>query len=124
MSAVILRQGANSAVRLTSYDLLKQHLQDQFYSKNTQLPWYITFGTGSIAGIITVYSTMPLDVLKTRMQGLEAKTLYKNSLHCLIKIIKEEGIFALWKGATPRLGRLVFSGGIVFSVYEQVLNLF
>ncbi len=83
----------------------------------------MSFGTGALAGIITVYTTMPLDVLKTRMQGLEAKKLYKHSLDCLTKIIKEEGVFALWKGTTPRLGRLIFSGGIVFSVYEQILKL-
>jgi solute carrier family 25 citrate transporter 1 len=121
VSAVILRQGANSAVRLTSYDLLKERILHRYYSGTQHLPWYVSFLTGSLAGIITVYSTMPLDVLKTRMQGLDAKKLYKNSLHCFIRIIKEDGVLALWKGATPRLGRLIFSGGIVFSVYEEVL---
>ncbi|KAJ3034212.1 hypothetical protein HDV00_005259 [Rhizophlyctis rosea] len=127
MTAVVARQGANSAVRLTIYGLLKEKVQQYFppdpVTGTRYVPWYVTFGNGMIAGLITVYSTQPIDVVKTRMQALNARALYKNSLHCLYKVGKEEGILALWKGATPRLGRLLFSGGIVFSVYEQVLFL-
>ena len=122
VSAVILRQGANSAVRLTSYDLIKEQIVSKYY-KNQLLPWYMSFLAGSTAGVITVYATMPLDVLKTRMQSLDAKKLYKNSFDCFTQIIRQDGIFALWKGTTPRLGRLIFSGGIVFTVYEKVLGL-
>ena len=67
---------------------------------------------------------MPLDVLKTKMQSLDAKQNYKHSVDCLMKTVKEEGVLALWKGATPRLGRLIFSGGIVFAVYEEVIKVF
>lgn len=122
VSAVILRQGANSAVRLTAYDLIKERIVNKYY-KDQLLPWYMSFMAGSMAGIITVYTTMPLDVLKTRMQSLDAKKLYRNSFHCFTRIIQEDGIFALWKGTTPRLGRLIFSGGIVFTVYEKVLGI-
>jgi hypothetical protein len=61
---------------------------------------------------------MPLDVLKTKMQGIEAKQLYSNSIDCLVKTVKNEGVLALWKGATPRLGRLIVSTlPVFFSVY-------
>lgn len=43
------------------------------------------------------------------MQSLEAKKEYKNAFHCASRIIKEEGVSKLWKGTTPRLGRLVVS---------------
>ncbi|KAI9205289.1 mitochondrial carrier domain-containing protein [Polychytrium aggregatum] len=125
MTAVVARQGANSAVRLTIYGILKERVQGNYpvdsVTGTRHVPWYVTFGNGALAGIITVYSTMPLDVIKTKMQSLNAKALYKNSAHCLYRVARDEGILALWKGATPRLGRLIFSGGIVFSVYEQVL---
>ncbi|KAJ3297019.1 hypothetical protein HK104_000936 [Borealophlyctis nickersoniae] len=128
MTAVVARQGANSAVRLTTYGLLKEKVQERYPEDPVTgvriVPWYINFLNGAIAGTITVYTTMPLDVVKTRMQSLTARELYKNSAHCLYRVMKEEGVLALWKGATPRLGRLVFSGGIVFSVYEQVLSVF
>ncbi|TPX67689.1 hypothetical protein SpCBS45565_g03553 [Spizellomyces sp. 'palustris'] len=128
MTAVVARQGANSAVRLSTYGMLKEKVQDRYpldpITNKRVVPWYVTFANGAFAGIVTVYSTMPLDVMKTRMQALNAKELYRNSFHCLYRIVTEEGIRALWKGATPRLGRLIFSGGIVFTVYEQVLSIF
>jgi len=34
--------------------------------------------------------------------------------------LTQRGIRGFWSGSTMRLGRLVLSGGIVFSVYEQV----
>ncbi|KAJ1539119.1 hypothetical protein HK405_013171, partial [Cladochytrium tenue] len=122
VTTVIARQGANSAVRLSAYGMIRERVLH--LSKKDSIPWYTTFGIGAIAGIITVYTTMPLDVLKTKMQALDARERYKNSADCLVKVVKEEGVLALWKGATPRLGRLIFSGGIVFTVYEEVISVF
>ncbi|BGP35104.1 hypothetical protein JCM10296v2_006934 [Rhodotorula toruloides] len=122
LGPVAARQGANSAVRFTTYGTLKS-----FVSGNTRpgetLPAGVTFAIGAIAGVVTVYATMPLDVIKTRMQSLEARTQYRNSFHCAARIFSEEGIFRFWRGATPRLARLVLSGGIVFTVYEKVIVL-
>lgn len=72
------------------------------------------FMLGGVAGIITVYVTQPIDTIKTRMQGIDARRLYRNSLQCAGSLIRDEGMLRLWSGAVPRLGRLIFSGGIVF----------
>jgi solute carrier family 25 citrate transporter 1 len=56
------------------------------------------------------------------MQGLEAKK-YSSTLNCFRTILKEEGIFALWKGTTPRLSRVACSGAITFASFEQVMML-
>ncbi|GBB94447.1 hypothetical protein RclHR1_02360005 [Rhizophagus clarus] len=119
---VMMRQGANQAVRFSTYSTLKQEFQKYSGPPGQPLPALVTFGIGAIAGTVTVYATMPLDVIKTKMQGLKAKELYRNSFHCGWKVLKEEGLFAFWKGATPRLSRLLFSGGIIFTVYEQVMT--
>ncbi|KAG9290671.1 hypothetical protein G9A89_011634 [Geosiphon pyriformis] len=119
---VMMRQGANQAVRFSTYSTLKQEFQKR-NGPGQPLPWIVTFGIGSIAGIVTVYTTMPLDVVKTKMQGLHAKELYRSSFHCLWTVIRNDGVLALWKGATPRLSRLLLSGGIIFTVYEQVISL-
>ncbi|PPQ65529.1 hypothetical protein CVT26_000486 [Gymnopilus dilepis] len=118
---VMMRQGANSAVRFTTYSTLKQFVQGTA-RPGQPLPGAITFGIGAIAGLVTVYTTMPLDVIKTRMQTIGARTQYRNSFHCAYRIFTEEGIFTFWRGTTPRLARLVMSGGIVFTVYEQIIK--
>ncbi|KAJ3729129.1 mitochondrial tricarboxylate transporter [Lentinula guzmanii] len=118
---VMMRQGANSAVRFTTYSTLKQFVQGTARPGQT-LPSAITFGIGAIAGLVTVYTTMPLDVIKTRMQSLSARSQYRNSFHCAYRIFTEEGVRRFWTGTTPRLVRLVMSGGIVFTVYENVMG--
>ncbi|KAI0270558.1 mitochondrial tricarboxylate transporter [Gloeopeniophorella convolvens] len=117
---VMMRQGANSAVRFTTYTTLKQFVQSRTRVGQT-LPTSVTFGIGAVAGLVTVYTTMPLDVIKTRMQSLEARAQYRNSLHCAYRIFTEEGLLRFWTGTTPRLARLVMSGGIVFTIYEKVI---
>lgn len=151
-----MRQGANSAVRFTTYTTLKQFVQSTA-RPGQQLPSGITFAIGAIAGLVTVYVTQPLEyvfcvffmfkrtykvwdsVIKTRMQSLSAPREYKNSFHCGYRILTEEGILRFWTGTTPRLARLVvssqdgrwfmqrmtspqMSGGIVFTIYENVIQ--
>ncbi|KAG0678395.1 CtIP- endonuclease [Pichia californica] len=120
---VAMRQGANSAVRLGSYSKIKGALQDWSNTpRDKPLSSGLTFLLGAFAGIVTVYSTMPIDTVKTRMQSLDAGKEYTSTLNCFVKIFKNEGLMAFWKGATPRLGRLILSGGIVFTIYEKVLQ--
>ena len=119
---VSLRQASNQAVRLGSYNAIKTMIQQASGSKpNEPLSSVATFAVGSFAGIITVYSTMPIDTVKTRMQALGAEKQYSSTINCFAKIFREEGLLTFWKGATPRLGRLVLSGGIVFTIYEKML---
>lgn len=116
------RQAANSAVRFSAYTSLKQAAQS-YVAPGEKLGTLSTFAIGGVAGIITVYATQPIDTVKTRMQSIDSKGHYKNSIDCAVKIFKNEGFFKLWSGALPRLGRLVFSGGIVFAMYEKTMDL-
>jgi len=116
------RQSANSAVRFGSYTSLRQ-LAQSYTAPGEKLGALSTFGIGGLAGIITVYVTQPLDTVKTRMQSIEARSLYKNSFQCAALIAKNEGLLTFWSGALPRLGRLIMSGGIVFTMYEQSIDL-
>jgi solute carrier family 25 citrate transporter 1 len=109
------RQAANSAVRFWAYTSLRQ-VANMYVAPGERLGALSTFGIGAIAGGITVFATQPLDVVKTRMQSLEAKSAYRNSFVCGVSVFKHEGWRTLWSGALPRLARLTVSGGIVFTM--------
>lgn len=64
----------------------------------------------------TSYATMPLDVVKTRMQSVAGRQVYGNSLNCARVLLQAEGLKVFWSGALARLGRLSLSGGIVFTM--------
>ena len=114
----MMRQGANSAVRFTTYTTLKQLVQSRqspSASGAAPLSAGTTFALGAAAGLVTVYTTMPLDVIKTRMQSLGARGEYRSSFHCAYRIFTEEGVRRFWTGTTPRLARLVVSSFLLSS---------
>ncbi|GCB75267.1 hypothetical protein scyTo_0018196, partial [Scyliorhinus torazame] len=48
---------------------------------------------------------------------------YKNTLDCAYQILKNEGLFAFYKGTVPRLARVCLDVAIVFVIYEEVVKL-
>jgi solute carrier family 25 citrate transporter 1 len=110
-----MKQAATSGVRMGSYNFLKGVSQAQNLPQNTAT----TFGMGALAGTITVYATQPFDTIKTRTQSAKGA----GTIEAFQSIFQEYGVRGFWKGSTMRLSRLVFSGGIVFSVYEQIISL-
>lgn len=110
------KQSTTSAVRMGTYNVLKET------GKRWDLPnsSTVTFANGAIAGTISVYVSQPLDTIKTRAQSANGS----NISDAVSAILKDRGITGFWSGSTMRLGRLVLSGGIVFSVYEAVVGVF
>ncbi|KAL4900173.1 hypothetical protein BDW74DRAFT_102711 [Aspergillus multicolor] len=113
-----MKQAATSGVRMGSYNILKELVSSRTNIKDKKNP-ALTFGMGATAGIITVYMTQPFDTIKTRAQGAKGAS----TMEALQSVLKDGGVRALWRGSTMRLGRLVLSGGIVFTVYENVATL-
>ncbi|KAH8551191.1 mitochondrial carrier domain-containing protein [Umbelopsis sp. PMI_123] len=72
------------------------------------------------AGIVTATATNPIWVVKTRLQLQAAgQKVYKNSLDCTLRILKEEGIKGLYKGMSASyLG--VAEGTIQWVIYEHL----
>ena len=70
----MMRQGANSAVRFTTYTTLKQLVQGQSQGRAGQpLSSAATFGIGAVAGLVTVYTTMPLECVPSPMFFLNSR---------------------------------------------------
>lgn len=122
LTATLARQMASAMVRFGTYQSLKNIVGGSM-RPGQKLPSGITFGLGAVSGMATVFTTMPFDVVKTRMQSLGARTRYRSTINCLVQIVREEGIRTLWRGSTMRLGRLTFSGAITFTVYEEITSL-
>lgn len=113
-----MKQSATVAVRMGSYNVIKEAVAARTNVKNTKNP-FLTFGMGATAGVITVYASQPFDTIKTRAQGAKGAT----TMEAVKDILRSGGIREFWSGSTMRLGRLVLSGGIVFTVYENVSGL-
>ncbi|XP_069480130.1 mitochondrial glutamate carrier 1 [Ambystoma mexicanum] len=59
---------------------------------------------GGIAGLIGVTCVFPIDLAKTRLQNQQdGQRLYKSMSDCLIKTIRSEGYFGMYRGAAVNL---------------------
>uniref|UniRef100_A0A665UCL9 Mitochondrial glutamate carrier 2 n=1 Tax=Echeneis naucrates TaxID=173247 RepID=A0A665UCL9_ECHNA len=59
---------------------------------------------GGIAGMVGVTCVFPIDLAKTRLQNQRSgQQLYKNMMDCLIKTVRSEGYFGMYRGAAVNL---------------------
>ena len=65
------------------------------------------FALGSIAGAFGAFMVYPIDLVKTRMQNQRSQRvgekMYKNSIDCAKKVIRNEGVLGLYSGVIPQL---------------------
>ncbi|CAN9511899.1 unnamed protein product [Ophioblennius macclurei] len=59
---------------------------------------------GGIAGIVGVTCVFPIDLAKTRLQNQrQGQQVYKSMLDCLVKTVRSEGYFGMYRGAAVNL---------------------
>uniref|UniRef100_A0A224XTT6 Citrate transport protein n=1 Tax=Panstrongylus lignarius TaxID=156445 RepID=A0A224XTT6_9HEMI len=121
LTATILKQGSNQAIRFFVMETLKDKYRGGDPEKH--VPKFVVGMFGAVAGAASVFGNTPIDVVKTRMQGLEAAK-YSGTLDCFIKIWKYEGLAAFYKGTIPRLSRVCLDVAITFMIYDSFMDLF
>ncbi|GFO10583.1 tricarboxylate transport protein, mitochondrial [Plakobranchus ocellatus] len=121
LTATMMKQGSNQAMRFFVMETLKDWYRGD--NKQKKVPTLVTGAFGAIAGTISVYGNTPIDVVKTRMQGLDAHK-YKNTWDCAVKIMKNEGPRAFYKGTVPRLSRVTLDVAITFMIYDSFMHFF
>ncbi|CAO3649735.1 unnamed protein product [Cunninghamella echinulata] len=87
-----------------------------------------SFTLGSIAGAVGATAVYPIDLVKTRMQNQRSKVvgelLYKNSMDCFRKVVKNEGFVGLYRGLGPQLVGVAPEKAIKLTVNDLVRNKF
>ncbi|XP_039605280.1 solute carrier family 25 member 55a [Polypterus senegalus] len=59
---------------------------------------------GGFAGIVGVTCVFPIDLAKTRLQNQRAgQQLYKSMMDCLVKTVRSDGYFGMYRGAAVNL---------------------
>jgi solute carrier family 25 citrate transporter 1 len=109
-----VKQASATAFRMGTYNILK----DYETTRNIQQNTLVNFANGAVAGTLTTLLSQPFDVIKTRSQSAAGAS----TLEAVKSILLDYGIRGFWKGTTMRLGRTVFSGGILFTSYEAAVK--
>merc|ERR1712050_10118 len=114
----IAKQATNQAVRFPVQFYAMQAMTGGDKSLATN-PIY-NGSAGAFAGAVSVILTMPQDTVKSRMQGEEAKKLYKGTLDCAQQILRNDGVMFFYSGTGPRLIRVSLDVAITFAIFPII----
>lgn len=113
--ATMMRVIPYSAVTYFSYD----HFHRGLGSSVSDRPVLRRFVAGSLAGASAVTLTYPLDLLRARMAAHWGPGAAHNScLKVVSRIVREEGVLALYSGIVPTIVGVVPYAGTSFMVFE------
>lgn len=115
----VVRAMVLNAAQLAVYSQAKQNLLS-FNLMKEGTPAH--FVASLISGFVSTLVSIPIDITKTRLQNMKHNE-YKGTMDVLIKVVRNEGFFALWKGFTPYFLRLGPHTIITFLLMER-LNAF
>ncbi|KAI5712995.1 hypothetical protein M8J76_008988 [Diaphorina citri] len=109
-----------NAAQLASYSQAKQFLLSLSYFEENIFCFFVS---SMISAFITTVASMPVDIAKTRIQNMktiDGKPEFKGAFDVLGKVIKQEGVLALWKGFMPYFLRIGPHTVLTFIFLEQM----
>ena len=111
-----------AGVSFASFDLLKNIAPKDAHGHT---PTFYKLVCGAASGFISQTVTYPMDTVRRRMQtqGMDETRLYRNSLTCISRMFKSEGILAFYRGVSTNLLRAAPNTALQFTVYEKVCQL-
>src|SRR5690606_27555367 len=113
-----------AGAELSTYDHLKKWLMQHGFREESTTFITVSF----IAGFISSFVSNPVDVVKSRMMNQAVDKngngkMYRNAFHCAWKLVRKEGVIALWKGFVPSFVRNGPNVIVTFWVVEQLVRI-
>ncbi|KAK9888027.1 hypothetical protein WA026_000310 [Henosepilachna vigintioctopunctata] len=120
LSAGLFRQATYTTTRLGVYTMAFE-----YFSKGDQAPGFLLKAAlGMFAGVCGAFVGTPAEVALIRMtlDGRLPEAERRNYKHigdALVRITREEGLFTLWRGAVPTMGRAMVVNAAQLASYSQ-----
>merc|ERR1712126_105685 len=120
LSAGLLRQATYTTTRLGIYTFLFEKLS----TDGKPPPFLVKAGIGMAAGATGAFLGTPAEVALIRMTSdgnlpVDQRRNYTSVFNALGRILKEEGVATLWKGATPTIARAMVVNAAQLASYSQ-----
>jgi len=120
----IFKQASNQGIRFVSFYLLKETMlgdSEKDFDRTTLTGLGQSLVAGAFAGAASVLGNTPIDVIKTKMQGLDAHH-YTNAWDCIKKTWASDGFVGFYKGMGPRMGRVCLDVAIVMTLFDYTMD--
>ncbi|KAL4714880.1 hypothetical protein ACJJTC_012552 [Scirpophaga incertulas] len=127
LSAALLRQATYTTTRLGVYNYLFDSYRESHVGVNPSFA--LKTGMGIAAGGVGSFIGTPAEVALIRMTAdgrlpKEQRRNYRSVVDAITRIIKEEGLTKLWRGATPTVVRAMVVNAAQLSTYSQAREMF
>ncbi|XP_017069013.1 solute carrier family 25 member 35 [Drosophila eugracilis] len=114
-----------SAVQIATFGQAKSLLKENGVVTN---PTILSFCSGLSAGSFVAVAITPLDVITTRLynQAVDSQgrgLYYKSWLDCVLKILRSEGVYGLYKGFWPIYLRSAPYSTLVLLFFDELIAL-
>ena len=121
LSASLMRQASFIGTKFGAYDLLKSVVPKD---PDGTLPFWKMTGCGLGAGAIGAAVGNPADLAMVRMQAdgrlpPELRRNYRHGGEALMRVVREEGVLALWRGCGPTVNRAMIVTASQMAVYDK-----
>lgn len=113
------RNGIVNVAEIVCYDIIKDIILG-YRLMDDNIPCHFTSAVA--AGFCTTVIASPVDVMKTRFMNSK-QGQYKGAIDCTIKMFREGGVSAFYKGFVPNFYRFVSWNICMWISYEQLKRL-
>eukprot|EP01132_Coremiostelium_polycephalum_P003705 gene3705-4617_t len=114
----ILVEAPKRAIKFASNRFYEKKILD-FYG-NLKPTQGQAIGAGVLAGITEAFVVVPFELVKIRLQAKENAGKYANTMDCVLKIAKSEGLGGFFKGLESTLWRHAFWNGGYFGLIHTI----
>ncbi|KAF8640567.1 hypothetical protein AX17_000229 [Amanita inopinata Kibby_2008] len=107
-----------SGVYWASYEAFKKA-----FARRGHAGAWVAFISGAVSGTCAALITSPFDVLKTRRQAIIMSSSHRHVTHTvplLFKVLRTEGVPALFAGIMPRMAKIAPACGIMIACFEGI----
>jgi solute carrier family 25 oxoglutarate transporter 11 len=117
----VVRGAVLNVAQLGGYSSFKlKILKTKYFEDNI----WAHVAASMFSGLLCSVLSLPVDITKTRLQTMkldqDGKFPYRGVFDCLVKVVRKEGFFSLWKGFTPYYLRLGPQTILTFVLLEQL----
>lgn len=109
--ATLMKQSSNQGVRFLVYTDTTKFMQNYISTKMV-----CDLVAGGFAGFCSVMANNPVDVIKTKMQGVDGQR-YSGFFDCGKQILASNGPMGFYSGVGPRLARVILDVALTFSIF-------
>ena len=126
LSAGLFRQATYTTTRLGVYSSLIEYStrNNEYDDGNSSISFYQKVMIGMLAGGIGAFLGTPAEVALVRMTAdgrlpIHQRRHYRHVFNALMRIIREEGLWTLWRGCGPTIMRAMILNAAQLATYSQ-----